>query len=308
MRRKHGSNISQYAIIIALIALALTPIFFLLGQNVTNFFSSFSAGMSGDTTLPAFTIPANAPQINAGDQSGTPDNPVKNCDNGYCSIDYGTFALNGIPENFSEVVQTSGTSGGTEQLVSLIEQIASQLASEGKKDDAVEIQKLANLGHDVAIFEKAFENLAETCDYEPSCLNTYYDKPFPRPDNLNNVDNYYKETTYYDILHSTDLINAYKYYTTGAGQEKWYKDNVSSSFIQQYQTVMKEDSISEPVRGVLEQLVLSIAETGQGFHMALDDNTSAEAIQNYNASQVTHIDSALICGAGWKEDTGTSCQ
>ncbi|MEW5821042.1 MAG: hypothetical protein AB1782_12695, partial [Cyanobacteriota bacterium] len=50
-------------------------------------------------------------KLTTGTLKGSINAPVKKCSNGYCIIDFGDYIMTGIPENYNEVLETTGNSG-----------------------------------------------------------------------------------------------------------------------------------------------------------------------------------------------------
>ncbi|MEW5822614.1 MAG: hypothetical protein AB1782_20645 [Cyanobacteriota bacterium] len=162
MKLNRGASLAQYAIIIALVALFAIPVYFFLGQNIVDFFTNFST-MFGNINVNMSENIAETNKIDPGELGGTSSEPQTQCNNGECSIDFGEFILNGIPENFGELVQTGGNSGGIDELASLLDQIADFLEEEGDVDGSVDFKDLANLAHTQAMFKEQLENMADLC-------------------------------------------------------------------------------------------------------------------------------------------------
>ncbi|MEW5819992.1 MAG: hypothetical protein AB1782_07350, partial [Cyanobacteriota bacterium] len=171
-KKTYGNSLSQYTNVIVLIALALIPVFYICGQILIKNYSNFSSGLKNNelnnTSGQIITIQAH-------ELNGTPDKPVSKCSGGMCSIDYGSFVLNGIPQNFDEFVQTGGTSGGSDKLAELVMQIAEQLEKNGDSAGAAEFRNLANISHFIADLQKQTEQMAQSCQSETdpvSCFNS----------------------------------------------------------------------------------------------------------------------------------------
>ncbi|MEW5820582.1 MAG: hypothetical protein AB1782_10360 [Cyanobacteriota bacterium] len=164
MKKYSGSGLSQYSIIIALVALALVPVFFILGKSLFRHFEYFYNTIKqkdsfvsnsltteqNSSTIPVNTqnntIPTvnnNVPLSNNTTTSTSPnnvqntssnttvyqepyefvENPKVNCSGSNCTLDFGNFTLKGVPSDFGEFIQSAGTSGATDKIATLIEQI-----------------------------------------------------------------------------------------------------------------------------------------------------------------------------------------
>lgn len=160
LKNNKGSALFQYAIIIGLIALTLVPVFLMFGNNIKEAFTSYSASFDANNKIIDENYKLTHPfNIKPGELGGSADNPIRKCVNETCAIDYGNLVLNGIPENFSELVQTSGGNGGTEEVLDLLSQLAQQLEEnpDVPPDEVDKIKKLIDRGKQIAKAEKFFE-------------------------------------------------------------------------------------------------------------------------------------------------------
>lgn len=351
MRQIKGSSLSQYAIIIALIALALVPVFFVLGKNIYGHFDHFYELLAGkaadnpDISPSSSDVPdaippsGSTPNVAAGSLGGTPDNPVKNCDGGECTIDFGNMILTGIPDNFSELVQTSGSSGGTEAILNIVDQIIDQLDSDVPEESRKNLEELADLGHILADIEKHIEAIAEECaqtSYAKDCFhNRVCDnstliidpellKAFPTLDTTGTVGDLSVQSgriggAMHDYLLNPDFYNA--------SVEK----DLSFTFVERYNKVMEDDSISDAQKAVIKEMYWQIAILGEEIDAKLwgasginemiiinDPITGVgvetdvtgftnEDIYKPKSSNITDLDSAIICATGNMSDSGTQC-
>lgn len=199
--KNSGSAVPQYVIIIVLIAIALVPIFFLTGKYIFQGFEDFYNLLKGNNNTSVISLTQNKPvtqevnvtddmikngKVLAGQLGGTNENPVQKCAGEVCTIDYGEFVLNGLPENFGEFVQSSGNSGGTDKLIAILRQIADQLEEKGDIAGAKEYRDLANLGHFAATIQNEVEKLSETysSDITQFKKEVGYTKSFTVPEDI----------------------------------------------------------------------------------------------------------------------------
>lgn len=187
MRKNKGASLVQYAIIIALIAIFLVPIFFLLGININNILTAFNNALKNNNDIittnlinSGSTGPSTPPAIPA---------PVKSCSGGNCDIDFGDFVLTGIPEDFSTFIHDEGSSRGTDMLASLIAQMADNYENINGPDSAKELTEIVNLMKFVASIQAKVESFIP----ESGSISYYsYDKKLdettmPLPDNLKDI-------------------------------------------------------------------------------------------------------------------------
>lgn len=181
MRIKRGSGLIDYVVPTLLIGVVVgAGIVALVNNNLLlNFITNsgnakYNKGklsMSSQGTPDAATktmILAPKPKvvtttsISAGQLKGTQENPVSKCSGNTCSIDYGSYVLNGLPEDFEGYVGSSGTSGGTEKLVAIIDQLIEEASKSDIDMDLALLKQLSNQGHSLAIKQKNGEDYALT--------------------------------------------------------------------------------------------------------------------------------------------------
>ncbi|MEW5820885.1 MAG: hypothetical protein AB1782_11905 [Cyanobacteriota bacterium] len=380
MKKSSGASIAQYVIIIALVALAIIPVFFVTGKYIYDNFEYFVKMLKGEITsqqgisitkesfLPSIEISDQDVidgKILAGQLGGTNEKPIEKCVDNICAIDYGEFILNGLPENFNEFIQSSGTSGGTEKLVMLMNQLADQLDEAGDKEGAEDYRFLANIGHIMASMENIFESGGKSCTAsygagtynEKWCFNTIaasmkfkeselaipkemqeagYDFDFFISD-PSNVDDFNKflSNLRIDLARGEEEKHYTQYQNTKV-------TTLAYSAIELYDKIMDDPKYSDSMKGVTQELFLSINDLGYDFYgkvstqfEALKVNMGGESYEKlvtrydpisgeiipgalYNPSGIqdiynpktsigTNFNSALICSTGWNKDTGTKC-
>lgn len=344
MRKKQGSALVDYVIPTAVVGLVAGLGLFNLSQNgdILNFTAA-----SGNMNIQADANQAIVgkdtalnqelySKLEGGSLDGTPDAPAQLCEDGSCIIDFGTFSLSNVPENFNEIVETTGASGGTEKIYEMLEEIANQL--ENTPNDAVadDIRILANLGHNMALIEKVFEDKVTACGTDSICVQNLLTETAIKPAEYNETYAQFPAgATYSSLLYDTLCIGE-------ATSDKLesptdYTDAITSRenaalFISTLDSIMNDSSVPEELRGVVQELSWDIGVIGEEFQnnvlITSDRNLNAfhdpltgersdyrmpigddsfEFFDSYNASTITNLDSSIICAAGYNEDTGTSC-
>lgn len=335
-----GQNLFEFVLIIALVAIAGLLAYSLLGQNINDMFNKshgeykkfkpFDWGQSN-------TQATNNTGGSTGPIKGTPENPVKTCTGNICSLDMGPFTLNGIPADFSDFVQSNGSSGGVNQLASIMEQLADQLEQQGDSAGAQEFRDLANLTHFTAANQKKAEAEAEKCktSADPNCiisvLNSNFNNTIP-PELASIIPNYNQN----DLLRynfTTDLGYARDFKTSNPGLfATWEKKNPNLAMIDKFDTIMNNSNFSDQLKGITQELVLSVNDLMLGMNHRTGGEDcptitnpvtgvqetytkkpdSAEMyslsdITNPQTSVNTNLDGSLICASGWNKDTGFTC-
>jgi hypothetical protein len=339
---KKGSAIVEYVIPAAVIGMAVGICMYMIfyGGELKSFIAAsgnMSLSESGEKAsigpeTQDLSIPVN---VSGGSLGGTPDKPVKQCDENGCVIDFGTFTLQNLPENFNEFVQTSGGSGASDLISDLLMQLASHLESENQPAEANLLKQMATTGHNMAAIEREFETLINSCNGNQECIFALFDQPFPKPADFNET--YYAfpaGMTYKDALYSVAMgeYQFIKSYNYDLYRECIDNNLLSAVFIDQLDQVKASNNIPDDIKGIVQELTWNIGMIGEEFqnnvsiiavhnnneihdpmtgtvgkYLAPDDADPYQFFLDYQASSITDFDSALICAAGYNEDTGKSC-
>ncbi len=285
--KKHkGDSITQYAIIISLIALFLVPAFVKMGETIFSIIENYTGAYEATNTeieknLAITDKKITSGSLKAGDLGGTPDNPQVKCVNGVCSVDFGDYVFNNLPKNFKDFVESSGFSGGTKILASMLEEIANQAEPLGDPGAIDLIKQLANQGHIIADFEKQLE-LAAT-------------------DALNDPEANIKSSF---VVPSKMLIN---------GQYRNNFEKTYSEILERYQSLPDKEnhtSLYTLIMILSDEILLYadlMAALGEEIKNKKFTEEELQKIIHPQASTITHLDSAIICATGEGEDSGYSC-
>ena len=345
MCKNIGNAISQYAIIIGLVILALIPVFLIFGNTINKSFTDFLHILQNkDVTTTSSTnlnTVINSTSKNTSNYSGT---PTSNCEDGSCTIDYGDFVLTGIPDDFSGFIETHGTSGGTETLVALLDQMAEQMKDNVPPEDYQTYKELANLGHILADFEASLEDTAKNCAnykvFPDECMQdkigwgTKYTLNSPLLKQFSNLSNELNYSGY-----TFNVGYAMNQYINDPETFGYEKDNqLAFAIVDKYKLIMNSDNVSEKQKAVTQELYWQIGnlstKLGKACYDSISDfegevNTSGSlyadpitgefsdndktithdvtAIYDVDTSKITDIDSALICVTGKHLDSGQQC-
>ena len=360
MRIIKGNATSQYAIIIGLVILTLIPVFYVFGGTLTKSFKDFLDCLKGNSTTVIENSVTSSPKtvsnndilngtVTAGQLGGSSKNPINKCDssNSVCVIDYGNFILNGVPADFSGFIEAQGTSGGTEKLLSLIEQIAKQLEVQGDLDGAAEFRDLANLGHFISDYQETVEDMAKSCSNTAdaiTCLGTAFEED---PD-MNIPDNLVELLPQANTLNDRGFLSTFNKVNNIPFASYNYHNNLdlvnnnndleiypSFTFIDKYNQIIENPKYSDVLKGIATELYYEISDISFNLHgvtaaINQDDNqdsfnvydpitgervgtqdfTLDENLQNITKPQTsigTDLNSILICASGWNKDSGSNC-
>lgn len=340
-----GSALSEYAIVIALIAIPVIAGFFYVGKTIVANLQNLYNGLQGSSQQ-AFISSSNAtgetsanPRSAISTETGSNVSVVNN--NGSLTIDFGKYVLAGIPEDFQKEVITSGTGRGTELLATLMMQLSDQLKEEGLTEQAEEVKKLAVTGHNIAGMEKLLEEKVKQgdCGEDRQCYVDFAESN-PIPPNF--------DTTYTPFNGCDEVTFAGR-----LGNARFCTDNPSDTkcqeiivprmsqamfYIQTFDKVLADPKISHEAKGLIQELTWSIGALGEEFYAASayvadtnpipevdyrdtltaevstfmqpGDGSAQAGLDNFinnKASTLTNLDASLICASANYQDTGVSC-
>lgn len=338
----------DYVLPMALVGVIVGVSLFALGDSdlLSRFISNSLNGKTQDGMMVIDGAPTINPYtkavtvIDSSGQSGDNNLPPTSTDSVIAisggTIDFGQFQLSGIPDDFNSFVETSGAAGGTDKLSSLILQIADQLEQDGQLQESADLKELASLGHNIATFQKAYEDLYKTCNYSATCINQEVEAQ-----GTSIFDGYEFDTTYASVPYDTDPL-----YTVSLGEMRMLQQNqgitqhlqagsYSALMMTKFDQIMNNPQLDPVTKNVVEELYWDIGTISEDFETTISrivkeqetanppsydpltgetytpeaatQRTFEEYLTSYRASSITNLDSALICAAGKHQDTGTKC-
>ncbi|MEW5820039.1 MAG: hypothetical protein AB1782_07585 [Cyanobacteriota bacterium] len=279
MKKSRGASLFQYVLIVFIIVALLYPVYLLFGQNIVRHLANFMGVVGDINDNTRLNLMDNESRlvvtggISVGDLDGTPDNPVKKCVDNVCAIDFGTFVLNGMPDNINEIIETSGGSAGTVELSDLLLQLADQLDNPGTPaDEGKDFRDLSNLGHLVARMQEFVEDEATRClgaSDSKACFGERYtlsytnSNPVPLsivnidpelsaviPDFLPSNDYQYSDTEYftYITLARKQQIESPAYFNSNKAE------NPAMAIIDKFDKIMADPGVPDNIKYVTEQI------------------------------------------------------
>lgn len=318
VRNIKGASLAQYAILIGILVTILVPAYFMFGGTIVSQLEKYTTVFAGindtmasnsittsattsstttsttttTTTSPLITDPVFPPPATPGSLGGSPSDPVRVCSGGMCSIDYGTYVFNGIPDDFSEFVETSGTTAGTEVVLNALDSLIEAVENGSITMTTQElsyIKDLANKGHLLAAGERAIENFVEFGN-----LGAMSSSAITTTGVRTELSLMAEVLALAEGENFTNSLNVIK--GLNATQMNPTLKNMVSTLGNQIETLFYDfDSrASAPAMGTAP------------------DPSEYEAIRynffaSHEVSGLTNVDSAIICGLGNGVSTGTSC-
>lgn len=329
-----GSSIIEYILPIALIGIVVgLGLFYMFAEGkMTGFFSKSGnvvIDSSGNATLNKNLIE----ETNLiSDKFNLPEDGSisKECQNGVCDIDYGEFVLKGVPSNLNNYIQSNGASGGTEKMLSLLEQIAQQQLEQGHRQQAVEIMNLANSGHAIAAMEKELETIVNNCNGQYACLEAMEDQPIPKPEGFD-IEGEWTMSELGNLF----AVGCARIFVEGNPSKRDLTNTPAANFVKNFDKVINNPDINDTTKGVIQELYWQIGAISEDFESTLYTayheeieirdtgcidpitgksykNTELnddimKAISEYQTSRLTDFDSTLICATGSYKDSGKKC-
>lgn len=309
-RRKNGSALAQYAIVIALVSVAVATGYLLFGKTIVSCLTDFSNALSDNSaaiaantstttssstsgsTSTAITSPPSTTLLDASSLGGNPGDPQISCTDGMCSIDYGTHIFNGIPEDFSGFVETSGSTAGTDVVLAILDDIV-QAAEEGKiemsTDELEKIRLLAEKGHALANGERSLEDFILNGD-----ITTLVGSAITTSGERSHVDMEAEVLALCEGEQFSNALSAFKSYDE-TQMDPVIKDMVATLADQiQY---LYEDFDSRT--SLMNWTTPVDEETAQAAYISF--------FASHEVSGLSNLNSTIICGVGNGDDTGISC-
>jgi hypothetical protein len=277
----------------------------------------------------------------------SPNNPETTCDGTTCTIDFGEFVISGIPENFAQYVNDNKSSGGTDKLMEMLEQIATHLEDNGDKRGAEEFRDLANLGHYIAELERIVEGTALANSSTGDPVRNFQDDMNvigmdPLPPEIAHLIPDFNETMQADFKNYIRVGEAkHTQLTDNADFTSRLTSDPSIAFVNVLDGILADPKYSDAMKGVAKTVAQSLEElsythdintellfkAGSSFEITgrvYDVTTGAIARQTtYNdathtitdlsgilepqVSFGTDFESVIMCAGGYRNDTGTSC-
>ena len=336
MRLNKGSMV-DYILPTAIVGLVLGLGLFYLVQNksILNFTSASNNMEVNEAKSQGIVNAMGAKQYKAGDLGGNSSKPVLQCSFGSCIIDYGDFILTGIPQDFAEYLESAGTSGSTDKLISLIEQIADQLEEQGDLSGAEEFRYFSNLGHYVSDIQEAIEAEAKNCESNSNprtCFrNAVMDptKSILKPAILDAILPVYTGKNCHLLGQ-----NAHTLMPIVMKKTSFPNNEINEKMGKYYKSIMDNSKYKDHLKGVVQELYLNLADTSVNLHtkmycmnyasgckthfydpltggylgyLPVDTSAGITEVIKPKTSKSTDLTSALMCSAGWNKSTGDKC-
>lgn len=345
-----GQNLVEFAILLGFLGVGAAFTLTTMGFNVNQLFQNSSDKLASykpfgnvqsnnNTNTTTTTTTTTPPVPNApGPLGGTPDNPVKQCNASVCKVDFGEFVLDGVPDNLGEVIQTSGSSGATETLLGLVDQLITQMDGTATLDELDKVKNLANTGHLIANYEKYVEDFALNCNTTPDsyqCLSDFlyngtstYSVPSSLSSQLPNLN--------IDVADPGSALEIGGAMSDYINNPTKFNDHATTdpsyAFVNSYLDVMNDTNITDTQKSVIKQLYWQIGSLATEFDNIVWSSGSANYTTDtyfdpitaqqyeYDVSQFTvndilsptysniaDTDSALICASGHRDDVNYVC-
>lgn len=285
-----GSSLAQYGIVIALVGIALVPAFFILGDSIKQSLGNFNSAMEDTNAKMESNSGQTSPtpslkNITPGTLGGSSAAPKIQCSGNDCVIDFGDYVIEGIPGNFSEFIQSSGTSGGTHLLATVLEEIAQKAPVDEETKNL--IQQLANNGHGIAYNEEYMHNQISQLIAENGNNSTSYD--------IASILDLNEETNMLDFHTVLEQLNT----SLGTNADPNYQN-----------TLIMINALSDNILNLASN---ALSNSSAIFRVAdangalTEEDTQKYLQAIHDGSVVTDMDSSVICGMGNGADNGYNC-
>lgn len=307
MKKNKGSALTQYAIVLAVLTVALVPIFYTFGHTIVEHFTYFYETLKGDDaqTFASNNNSGNTNNNNTNTTNNTSsqgdddtfsgpsqEDPQVSCSGDSCIIDFGDYALEGLPSDLGDYISSTGTSGGTESLAAVLEELAEKADVDQQTKDLIKM--LAELGHEMSYMQEQTEKAANEVSISGSNTLLWDPEVFVeiKPGEGIIADNF------------TDVYNSVK--TNFTNPDNIQDENVKAivEVLADEIIAMNTDFVSqcETINQQIEEFDKSNTSNQQDFN-----NMGLYYLLHPSTSERTDVDSTIICKTGKGHDTGDSC-
>jgi hypothetical protein len=314
-----GQSLTEYGLVGALVLVACIGGIAILGNSLRDSFASMITAPPAKpiavASSPVSSIPASpsAPVLPSSVSSATLVSPntlqIKLADGS-------TLNMN-IPVDVAKSIQTIGANGTTQLLASSLEELAAQLKAEGKVDQTGSdaILKLANLAHRIASIESVVEGaMAKAGGDRQAALN---------------MPVVFDGKSYAKVTDLTATIQTGSQLSDGS----YNFGPQTKEFYDAFSALWSAGVMNDPkVAGIIDVYTHEIANLADGNRVVMTQmansygtpdayrtqlanymnsigyNNTASKLSEKTGSAVTHVDSAAICTAGGRTDSGTNCK
>lgn len=295
MRKISGQNIIEFIIIVAVVVLASIMALTLLGGNINEMFGKTSNTVSefqpfGKDASSKTSIELS--DLKPGETATLPSGTkLSQNEDGTFNLDIDGILMENIPTDFYEVLQATGGAGGTRLLADLITQMANNLPPEIENiDETTQILlDMASKARQMASIEEQLQSLSQEvvdfCKNEPNAQECYFDG--------------------HDESSMGDLV------ATLAGDDgnggltleliNMAKDDKYKTFAESYPAA---STFIDVLRSEISAIARQVEIDDRSMHDGDGDYIRIFNAQNIltpgfeNASNVTNLDSELICQVG----------
>ncbi len=290
--KNKGSALVDYAVPTLIVGVIAGVALFNIvnGGSLLKFFAASlninAVDGTGTASIASYNSSDTAEMSTPGGLGGTSENPVVQCSFGYCNIDFGDYVLSGIPDNFSDYVKSTSSSGGTELLANLLMAIANSPNIDTSTSKI--IKDLANKGHSMASNERTIEFEVEyVSQADGTCLTDDFDTAKFALTNESD-----------EFMALLEQVNSLLSGSSNPGSEE------AMAII---------NILGDEILSLANQITFNAGGIGAGYSLDPDITAGTTIEQSLfesilaGPSEVTDINSAIICTTGNGEDSGHNC-
>jgi len=295
-----GQEAVEFILITVLVFFGALFTILVFGEKISAFFTRDSSVVKVASQTPSVLNPDSKGKFDpdyetkASEDQDNNENLTVNYNEGTGTLQLGDITLTGVPDDFATYIQTAGSSGGTELLAGLINQIADQLEAEGLTEQSLEVRKLASMGHNLATIENEYEKMMNSCAGDVNCAkNKFLSDTMTKPEGFDESFYDYKEADFKDYVGNMSVGRIM--YCRNQGQDCGLYDDSSSTsyselinnnsppalFIEQYLKIM-DSGINESTKGIIEELYWDIGLISENVESGLSYLEYGQFWQDYH--------------------------
>jgi hypothetical protein len=310
-----GQSVAEYALVGGLVLLVSIPALGTLNSVFNSKLGQSTTSMGTlQQSLASFSPAATGTSAGSGSgQGGTTGSGTGSTVAGAqtLTVDLGngkTITVPNYPTNATQLIETAGTSGYTDQLMASISTFAQQLKDAGEITDTQfnALMALSNQGHKMGTIQKFLEDyVSANPTTDPATQTVLYNGQSYLLEALiqttgNNFGSWDGATKTYVFQPSTDLNAIMSVPRDGSSYE-------NDAFIDLYKAALSSGALNNAsIKALVDNATYAVSAVGDSLEHNLL-NRQFDQLDKNVASTFTHQNSQAICETGNGSDTGVSC-
>lgn len=315
--RSKGNALTQYAIVLALLAVVLVPSFFMIGGTITQNFVDFYETLSGKK----YAHNTQSAQQTANSQDGNVSEGVNiNCNGNDCEISINEAITLDISGDLSEIIETSGAAGATDHLASALSQLADQAESLNvSEEDKRLIYQLADQAKVLSQYEQNAEQYSkDITTIIDACISNFDVAYYSTLKTQAQRENYFEEVLtpienkfnnlpeiiqFYNMIHhigGTEPVGDFMGAIAGVSSPQMTDADTIMYQFKQTKGSLNASNIDPSLKSIINVLSDDVEMLANNMYDSFQNNIDYEALEdienliNTNKGQASEVESDLV--------------